>query len=203
MSLYDPHRPTREQIWTVEDFFTPEECRAVIARGEALGFDEAPITTARGMVMNKETRNNERAMFDDAPFAAELFERVRPHVPAELRERHTPPEVPAWEACGLNERLRIYRYHPGQRFRPHFDGSFVRETDVEESALTFMVYLDDDFVGGATVFHDDGVVIVPRTGMALFFHHPILHEGRTVERGVKHVLRSDVMYRRAPSRPQP
>jgi hypothetical protein len=46
------------------------------------------------------------------------------------------------------------------------------------------------------VFHDDGVVVVPKKGTALFFHHPILHEGATIERGVKHVLRTDVMYRR-------
>jgi prolyl 4-hydroxylase len=197
VSLYDPRRTTREQIWTVEDFFTKDECHAVIARAEAIGFGDAPITTARGMVMNKETRNNERVMFDDVPLAASLFERARPHVPAEIRERHAPPEAAPWVASGLNERLRVYRYHPGQRFRPHFDGSFLREEDVEESALTFMVYLDDDFVGGATAFLDDGIVIVPRTGMALFFFHPILHEGRTVERGVKHVLRTDVMYRRA------
>ena len=195
MSLFDPRRPTREQVWTVPDFFSQDECRSMIARAESVGFDEAPITTARGAVMNKETRNNERAMFDDTVLAAALFERARPHVPEELRERHAPPRVPPWRAVGLNERFRVYRYRPGQRFRPHFDGSFNREEDVEESALTFMIYLDDDFVGGATAFLDDGVVVVPRTGMALFFHHALLHEGRTVERGVKHVLRSDVMYR--------
>ncbi len=168
----------------------------MIASAERRGFDEAPITTAHGAVMRKDVRNNERAMFDDRVLASSLFEKIRPHVPAELPERHAPPGTPTWRAIGLNERFRVYRYRPGQQFKPHFDGRFVREDEVEESALTFMIYLDDDFVGGQTVFHDDGVIVTPKKGMALFFHHPILHEGRVIERGIKHVLRSDVMYRR-------
>lgn len=193
MTLYDPRRPTKEQLWTVDDFWSPAECAAMIASAEARGFDEAPITTALGAQMRKDVRNNERVMYEDRALAASLFEKVRPHVPAELPERHAPH---TWRAVGLNERFRVYRYHPGQRFKPHFDGRFVREEDVEESALTFMIYLDDAFEGGQTAFHDDGVIITPKTGMALFFHHPILHEGRMIERGVKHVLRTDVMYRR-------
>ncbi|WP_315705976.1 MULTISPECIES: hypothetical protein [unclassified Bradyrhizobium] len=39
-------------------------------------------------------------------------------------------------------------------------------------------------------------VITPEQGMALLFHHPIMHRGDPVTRGRKYVLRSDVMYRR-------
>ena len=196
MSLFDPRRPTREQLWTVDDFWSPSECAAMIARAEQLGFDEAPITTGRGAVMRKDVRNNERAMFEDQALARVLWERARAHVPATLPERHAPPGTPPWRAVGLNERFRVYRYRVGQHFKPHLDGSFVREEGVEESALTFMIYLDDECVGGQTRFHDDGVIVAPKTGMALFFHHPLLHEGCTIERGLKHVLRTDVMYRR-------
>jgi hypothetical protein len=38
--------------------------------------------------------------------------------------------------------------------------------------------------------------ITPAKGMALLFHHPILHRGDSVVRGRKYVLRTDVMYRR-------
>jgi len=58
-----------------------------------------------------------------------------------------------------------------------------------------MVYLNEGFEGGETLFLQPKTVIVPRTGMALFFQHPILHEGCELTRGVKYVLRSDVMYR--------
>ena len=75
-------------------------------------------------------------------------------------------------ACrGANERLRCYRYAPGQRFAPHHDGSFFRSDD-ERSLLTFMIYLNEGFEGGETALLDLERVIVPRTGMALLFQHP-------------------------------
>ncbi len=65
----------------------------------------------------------------------------------------------------------------------------------ERSLLTLMVYLNDGFAGGGTAFHDFDVEVVPRTGMALLFQHPVLHEGCVVKSGAKYALRSDVMYR--------
>jgi hypothetical protein len=88
---------------------------------------------------------------------------------------------------------------PGQSFAPHYDGSF-RKGSAEESKLTFLVYLNDDFTGGTTdFFHDDDdeslrVRVLPKRGMALVFAHRQLHEGAAVERGRKYVLRTDVMY---------
>ncbi|HEY1067119.1 MAG TPA: hypothetical protein VGE52_13445, partial [Pirellulales bacterium] len=53
-----------------------------------------------------------------------------------------------------------------------------------------------DFTGGHTIFHNPGPLdVAPRAGSVLVFHHPYIHEGATVETGVKYVLRSDVMYR--------
>ena len=74
----------------------------------------------------------------------------------------------------INERIRCYRYEPGQRFAPHYDGAF-RRSDFEASELTFMVYLNDGFVGGTTRFHDFDIDVVPRTGSALLFQHRLLH----------------------------
>lgn len=192
----DPRHPSGTRIWTVERFYTTAECEGAIADAERRGFEEALITTGRGMVMRKDVRNNDRVIFDDPTLASALFGKVEPHVPRTLRDLVF-PEEPPWALTGLNERFRVYRYHPGHRFKPHFDGAFVRERDVEESALTFMIYLNDDFDGGATEFLDDDVTIVPRAGSALFFFHPLLHEGCEVTRGTKYVLRTDVMYRRS------
>jgi hypothetical protein len=61
-----------------------------------------------------------------------------------------------------------------------------------------MIYLNDDFTGGETLFED--CIVCPQTGMVLFFIHHIRHKGETVARGRKYVLRTDVMYR--PSKPQ-
>ncbi len=123
-------------------------------------------------------------MFEDVSLAASLFDRLRPALP--IRD-DTP--------VGLNERFRGYRYTAGQRFRPHFDGAFVRN-EHERSEITLLLYLSDGFVGGDTLFNDLNLRVTPRTGIALLFQHLILHEGCAVLGGTKYVLRSDVMYRR-------
>jgi prolyl 4-hydroxylase len=172
-----------------DDLVDGDTCARLISLLEDKGFDDAPITTARGFVHNKDIRNNTRVMFDDHSLAAELWAQVEPLVPAELCRRRP---------VGLNERFRGYRYHPGQRFAPHYDGCFRRNAD-EESLLTFMLYLNEGMKGGATVFHHFAREVTPRTGRALFFQHTVLHEGAVIEEGVKYVLRSDVMYRRMSS----
>lgn len=186
-----------DDIFTVRGFLSADECAAFIARSEAVGYGDAPITTSAGPVLNKRMRNNERVMVDDPATAAGLWERLRPFVPATIGT--------GWQAAGLNERFRYYRYDPGQRFDWHFDGWFER-SPAERSHLTFMIYLNDGFEGGETRFRerplgtpagtrDDEFAVVPEAGMALVFVHAVLRQGAAVTAGRKYVLRSDVMYR--------
>ena len=177
-----------DTIFVIRDFFSSQECAASIERAEASGFTDAPISTSVGFVMRKEVRNNGRVMLDDPELARRLWERARPLLPAEWFY---------WRAAGFNERFRFYRYDVGQRFAAHTDGYFERDNG-ERSQLTFMVYLNDDFEGGTTNFHQarPPLRVRPQQGMALVFAHRQLHEGAPVVRGRKYVLRSDVMYRR-------
>ncbi|MBL8915994.1 MAG: 2OG-Fe(II) oxygenase [Archangium sp.] len=189
--LPDPERElsTRNPlVLTIPDVLNPAECAAFIERMEGEGLSDAPITTNRGPMMRKDIRNNTRVMFDDVAFAAKLFERVRAHLPERLESELIP--------VGANERLRCYRYVPGQYFAPHFDGYFRRENG-EESQLTLMVYLNECERGGHTVFHDLELDVKPVPGMALLFNHRLLHEGAEVLAGIKYAVRSDVMYRAA------
>jgi hypothetical protein len=184
-----------EDVFVVRGFLSPAECERHIVRSESEGYGDAPINSFGGQVINKGMRNNDRVMLDDPALAAELWERLQPFVP---------PRRGRWKAVGLNERLRFYRYDPGQRFHWHFDGRFER-SPTEVSALTFMVYLNGGFEGGATEFdfrvavavgeHDAITKVVPEAGMALVFVHRIFHQGAPVTVGRKYVLRSDVMYR--------
>ena len=173
-------------VFTVDNVLTADECAGLIDRIETLGPSAAPITTARGFEMRSDIRNNTRVMFDDPAFAALLFDRIAPHLPQTLFDM-TP--------VGANERFRCYRYDVDQRFAAHYDGAFIRSDD-EQSLLTFMVYLNEGFGGGATRFHEFRVDATPVTGRALLFQHLLLHEGCFVTSGLKYVLRSDVMYRR-------
>lgn len=169
-------------LLTFPDFLSPEACRAEIARAEAIGFAPAPVTTGFGFVLMPDVRNNTRVMRDDVALADRLFASLAPRL-----------EGACARPVGLNERFRYYKYGPTQCFRWHHDGSF-RRPNGEASELTFMVYLNDGFEGGATEFEDGSVE--PRAGMAIVFTHRVRHQGAPVVRGTKYVLRSDVMFRR-------
>lgn len=169
-------------IFTVTDFLSADECQRYIALAEGEGFDDAPINTLFGPVVEKEIRNNKRVIVDDLALAATIWERVKDYVAGVLAE---------FRAVGINERFRFYRYDPGQAFRWHRDGYFQRESG-ERSRLTLMFYLNDDFEGGETFFEE--VVVRPQSGMALCFVHHLLHEGAEVKSGRKYVMRTDVMY---------
>jgi len=167
------------------------EPRREIEATERRGYEAAPITTSRGFVMRPDIRNNTRVMVDDAELAARLWARAVERASALLQPSGN--DGPRFDPVGLNERFRFYRYAPGQTFRWHFDGAFVR-SPTERSFLTFMIYLNGGFVGGETEFEDE--VVVPKPGLALVFDHGLHHQGAEVHDGCKYVLRSDVMFAR-------
>ena len=57
-----------------------------------------------------------------------------------------------------------------------------------------MIYLNHAYEGAATRF--ESLAVEGRRGMALVFEHGLIHEGGEVSKGLKYVLRSDVMYGR-------
>lgn len=177
----------RANRWSIPNFASQDFCDGMIERAESLGFETASITTAAGPVFRLEYRHNDRVIFDDFELAAQLFDQIKsdPRL-----------QTPGWTPIGLNERFKVYRYSgPNQYFAQHFDGSFERIPFVEQSWVTMLVYLNEDFDGGQTCFIDGE--IKPQTGLAAFVtQHNYLHEAREATNGTKYVLRTDVMYRK-------
>lgn len=165
-------------------------------------------------------RNNKRVIWQtQIKFLNEtIWKRIKSHIDSKVVLGNRLP----WRRCGLNERIRFYRYTGGERFAPHYDGCFARNRrDIERSFMTIIIYLNDDpkRVGGETSFffnphrikvekpYDvarvDGIKmgvtrVKPEVGAALVFYHshPLspLHEGTELSSGSKYVLRSDIMF---------
>ena len=184
----EKHQLDGDRVLVIREFLTREECRSYVAQSEHAGYEDATINTSSGAVMAKQIRDNARLIVDNNQLADEWWQRAEPFLPQRIQ---------GWRAVGFNERFRFYRYDPGQRFAPHFDGYFSRENG-ERSQLTFMVYLNSGFIGGETKFYDERrelrMTVQPESGMALVFVHQQLHEGASVLNGRKYVLRTDVMY---------
>lgn len=178
-------------VFIVEEFFTSDECRQYIQISEDIGYEDALVSSPQGQVLRQDVRNNQRVMFQNEEIAEFLWERAAEFVPTEYDGR---------SAVGVNELLRFYRYNPGQQFNWHQDFPFERDNG-EQSFLTFMIYLNDNFAGGETSFDDsyssesfEPFSVVPRQGLALFFEHATYHIGELVTHSRKYVLRTDIMY---------
>ncbi|OZJ04572.1 hypothetical protein BZG36_02757 [Bifiguratus adelaidae] len=186
--------PNVPGAFVLTNVLTPDICKQILSAAESIGFTpDAPIVGA-------------------AKFLNYIFNRCQPHLPQEIQ---------GGAVTGLNARWRVYRYVPGAIYRPHIDGAWPGSgldpktgaylydayDGKQWSRLTFLIYLNDEFDGGATTFFmpaaQEGTLdarpVSPRQGSVLCFPHgntkgSLLHEGSPVTRGAKYVIRTDVLY---------
>lgn len=175
---------------------TADACAALVAHATACGFAQMAHDYPPSY------RDNDRLVLDDRALADHLYSRLASLLPQALHDA----DGSQWLLCGLNERFRYCRYHDGQGFRIHQDGAHAVGHSLR-SRLTLQIYLDDDPErrGGRTRFYQsrqggDLMAVEPRVGRAIIFDHALWHDGEPVTRGQKHVLRTDVMYRRVQGR---
>lgn len=100
------------------------------------------------------------------------------------------------------EPLQVLRYSPGQEYRPHFD--YLEGAD-NPRPWTALVYLNEDFEGGATCFVRTGLEVRGRTGDVLVFRNPdergqrdpfAEHAGMPVTSGTKYLATRWIRQRR-------
>lgn len=176
-------RELESYLFVIEDFFTKQECDEFILWSEHKGYEEAKVQIHGKEQLMKGVRNNSRITFIDYDLADRIWKKFQPFAIKLFANS---------EVTGLNEMFRFYKYEPGQRFKKHIDGSYIRNAE-EASYFTLMIYLNDDFEGGETKF--DRHTIQPKEGMALIFYHGMKHSGEAIRTGIKYVLRTDVMYK--------
>ncbi len=91
------------------------------------------------------------------------------------------------------EPLHILRYRPGQQYRPHHDAHAFAPLEKRRLA-TALLYLNDDYEGGATDFPELDITVRGQVGDLLIFHNldsggmpdpRMLHAGLPITSGEK------------------
>lgn len=175
--------PPVEDVWYVDDVLGAEECTTLIAQLEAGAWG---AMHPGPQVVGSDGRSVERCAQErhDARLALRLYMRISDHLPEHLEQG---------ELMGLRPNLRFVRYRAGDRSAVHADP--VEHVGPQmRSALTLLMFLNDDFDGGYTEFPELPRVVEPRTGRALVFPQDLAHQGMPVSGGTKYVLRCDVFY---------
>lgn len=100
----------------------------------------------------------------------------------------------AQQAPEHGEPVQVLRYRPGEEYKPHSD---ALGGEGNQRVLTFLVYLNEAFEGGETLFIRSGMKVRGRTGDAILFRNvgvggrpdPMaVHAGLPVTRGEKLLL---------------
>ncbi|KAL3524221.1 hypothetical protein ACH5RR_017055 [Cinchona calisaya] len=195
-------------LFTVHNFLSSVESKAFIEAAESIGFVHQG---SLGPTKGEAYRDNDRISVNDPVLADSIWDSGLNKLLSDLKIRGK-------AAIGLNPNLRFYRYRAGQRFGRHIDES-VDLGDGKRTHYTLLIYLSGGFrsksrndnnqqdsvseplVGGETVFYGPRNALVaevpPTEGMALLHVHGdrcMLHEARNVSKGLKYVLRSDVVF---------
>jgi len=172
-----------ENIFEIDSFITEKECLEYIELSEAQGYKSADVQLSNNRQRLSEIRNNERVNYFSEALALSLWKKLSV---IEL------PIFSGKKAIKLSPHFRFYKYQSGQKFNMHKDGR--QKIKENETLLTFLIYLNDNYTGGHTLFRTNNISISPATGTALCFEHHEWHKGSVVTEGIKYVLRTDVVY---------
>lgn len=103
------HHPVVPDLALIMNVLSPEECKNIVAAGEAIGFlPDAPVKDGDSED-HSVLAHNFYWLVDEA-FSKKLWDRVQPYVPKHVEGR---------KARCLNRRFRVYRYVPGAEYRCH------------------------------------------------------------------------------------
>ncbi|UTW47707.1 oxidoreductase [Bacterioplanoides sp. SCSIO 12839] len=218
---YDVSQISRREVpdvpgaYQLLNVLSRQETQRLIEASEALGYlKDAAVSLPR------EIRHNDNVTWvTDETTDTLLWQRV-----AHLAEQKL-DIFNGKKPLGINARFRFYRYQSGDYFQFHTDGDWPGSRVINNelitnaypdrySQMTFLIFLSEDFEGGATRFlvnaddpgkparRGDNVqemdVRTPAGSVLCFPHgmHPLhcVHSSETIRSGVKYIIRTDMLF---------
>jgi len=219
-----------KRICTISNILTNENCLKLIKLCETKGWNKSSVSGGgHGRTGREDPRTNSFCVLIDDDLAIILWNKVKNYLEPNLT--YLGPNVyfngttqgSEWKPSFIYNKMRIYKYNPGEAFPEHIDYKVKRtirkngEEYVQQSFLSLLIYLNDDFEGGQTGYwpdhngihcrflrdvekqctkKDHQVLISPQTGKCVIQDQNILHEGLPTTKGVKYLLRTDIIHER-------
>lgn len=172
----------------INNLMTEEECDSVIARLEEAEF-------ARSEGFNYENNENDVSDYRTSKTFYDMdniFSDYTQLVFNSVKDRfwYMPFSIQNLEL------VQSQRYGVGEEYKKHCDYFNYGPTQIKtnnDRIATMILYLNDDFEGGETEFHELGIKIKPKKGAALYFeynyipelNHKTIHSGNPVTKGEK------------------
>ena len=178
------------KLYSIENFLTDEECDKIIAH-----IDE---NNAPSRVSNDDLASGGLEYGSRNSMTSNLSDNIVPNLKQRIADELQIENIKKGEG------LQGQRYEPGQYFKPHTD--FFSGKSYQSNCLasgnrthTLMIYLNDEFEGGATNFPTLNMKFTGKKGMAIVWENmypngnliqEALHEGQEVTKGTKYIVTS-------------
>lgn len=174
-------------IYEIPNFLTPDECKSIISSSQN-NLQTSYIYNGDGDdKIDPKDRLSQQCWLNDNDIIANKIS----NLVADLT--NTPKNH--------QEPLQVVKYDKNGHFQPHYDAcngdsDFCKRMDsfIGPRYLTFLIYLNDDYTGGETVFPELNKTVKPETGKAVLFYNvdktgqilkDSLHGGLKIENGSK------------------
>lgn len=173
-------------LLVLQNLLDNDECRALI--------EAARPRMARSLTVDVKTGGEE--LHQDRTSDGMFFTRGESDLISRIETRIA--QLLDWPVEN-GEGLQVLRYRPGAQYKPHYDYFDPAEPGTPgilarggQRVATLVIYLNEPEAGGATVFPDLGLQVVPQCGGAVFFSYAqadpsslTLHGGEPVVAGEK------------------
>lgn len=146
-----------------ENFLTPEECDKIIELASPKLF-ESKVYSSDSDITYKSHRVSKQTWLEDKldPIIAKLSWKTAELVGKPIQNQ---------------ELLQVVKYDKGGFFNPHYDACSGNELECKRMNqrggsryATLLIYLNDDFEGGETIFPIIGKSVKPKKGNAILFY---------------------------------
>jgi hypothetical protein len=172
----------KDKIFTIKDFLSEKDCLQFI-----------------DLIKNKKTvvSFTNTGYFDNDKFVdmklTDLFFLKLKNLLGDLT-------VEKLQIVRANSLIMTGKFNENQEFSLHTDtGLYFNRTDKEKSRFTLLIYLNDNFDGGETIFFDDDfnelLRVVPTKGSALLFDIEMWHKGNKITKGIKYWIGCEIVGR--------
>jgi hypothetical protein len=198
-------------IWQIDDFLLEDECNQIISSSELNHFTKLEYRDVERLLCFDKNENLiktiEKRLNGDS-----LLDRLNKKL---WKEPYGFNLDVTWQKNGnrINNCLRINKYTNTQSFKWHRDAQYT-ESPLIKSNYTIIIYLNDNFENGETIFrvpnneieHNgltvdqelekmidyNDIIIKPKKGTAIIFDQRLLHMANSVI-NTKYVLRTDLI----------
>lgn len=172
-------------LLVLQDLLDPEECRALIEAARPRMARSLTVDVKTGGEELHQDRTSDGMFFTRGESA--LISRIEARIATFLN----------WPVEN-GEGLQVLRYGPGAEYRPHYDYFDPAEPGTPtilqrggQRVATLVMYLNEPEAGGATVFPDISLKVVPQQGSAVFFSYAQAHPASRTLHGGEPVLQGE------------